>query len=130
MPLLHYSRSNLVVLDTPGLSTLADTDANKKVVANSLRELVPGMTTPVETDSIQDEIMASSASDIPNTDANKKVIADAIRENIPGMTTPIETGSIQDELTVEIDENEEKIDEVQTDLTDVLDNTAIIKFSP
>ncbi len=122
MSLLHYSRSNLIVSDTPGLSTLADTDANKKVVANSLRELVPGMTTPIETDSIQDELLTNSSSDIPNTDANKKVIADAIREQIPGMTTPIEEGSIQEELTA-------NVEDVQEDLTEVLENTAKVSFT-
>jgi len=101
---LHYSRSNLLLLDAPGFSELADTDANKRV------------------------------------------IADSIRENIPGMAT-VEDGSIQDELVDEINENEAKIDSLQTDmgtvtdklpegdiadgddLTKVLENTATIKFT-
>ena len=121
MPSLFYTRTNLVVEQTPGLSELADSDTNKKVIANGLRENIPGMTTPIEANSIQDEIMTSSSSELPNTDATKKVIADAMREKIPGMTTPIEDGSIQDELTDEINENEVKIDNLQTDIDVVTD---------
>ena len=146
MPSLFYTRTNLIVSQTPGLSELADTDNNKKVIANGLREKIPGMTTPIEIDSIQDEIMTTGSSELPNTDTTKRVIADAIRENIPGMAT-VEDGSIQDELTDEINENEVKIDNLQADvdvivdklpdgniadeddLTSVLENTATIKFT-
>lgn len=58
---LHYTRATLMLDEEPGTAQLAENDANKKVIADAIRENIPGMSA-VEDGSIQDSIMTDGVS--------------------------------------------------------------------